>query len=442
MRTLFPGYYRPTADQLKALLGTATIVLDANVLLNLYRYPKTAREELVTVLEKVQDRLWVPFQVALEYQRNRTAVVGEQKQKFAEVRSLVDGALKALERELEGKLKRRHSLIDASELLAGLKQHADQFYEQLEELETSQFDVNDDDEIRGMIEALLEGRVGEQPTQEDVVAAQKEGDERIKFQCPPGYADSRKSEAYGYNGVRYHAKYGDILLWLQMMAYAKVRGGDFVFITDDEKADWWWVVESGGKKRLGPRPELVAEVSAATGGGAFYMYTSANFLKHAQEAFAVEVDETTISQIHEISHTAAPVHPAPSPSSNIVDWATERFYAHEMSGFDQTRREMFMESDFLEETILIRWENISSMEQLFAGVNRLYFEALGSIKSFNYFCFALIGNKFQFDHEYVEKAITSLVLPMPYALVFFANEDGRLKQIGERRSPGWPDHLV
>ncbi|SDA39085.1 PIN domain-containing protein [Sinorhizobium sp. NFACC03] len=442
MRTLFPGYYRPGADQLNSLLGSATIVLDANVLLNLYRYPKTARDELLSVLDKVQDRLWVPFQVALEYHRNRASVVGEQKQKFAEVRSLIDGSLKTLERELESKLNKRHSLIDAGNLLAGLKQHADQFYTQLDELEASQFDVNDDDEIRNKIESLLEGRIGDPPTQEAVIEAQKEGDERIKFQSPPGYADSRKVEAYSYNGVRYHAKYGDVLLWLQLLNHAKARGGDFIFITDDEKADWWWTIDSGGKKKLGPRPELVAELSSATKGGMFYMYTSANFLKHAQGAFAVKVDEVTISQISEISNIAGPMPTIANLTSNIVDWAALRFFAYKMTSYDQARREIFLESEFLEETILLRWEAVSSIEQFFAGVNKLYVEARTSVKGFNYLCFVVVLDKFQISQEYVDQAFSPLRLPTPYTLVFFDKEGGRLTKVGERFSGGWPEHLA
>ena len=59
MRDLFPGYYAP--EDFQELWDKATFVLDANVLLNLYRFPKPAAEELLRVLDKVSDRLWVPY---------------------------------------------------------------------------------------------------------------------------------------------------------------------------------------------------------------------------------------------------------------------------------------------------------------------------------------------------------------------------------------------
>ena len=40
MRREFPGYYRPTSEEFKALWESAEFALDANVLLNVYGYSK------------------------------------------------------------------------------------------------------------------------------------------------------------------------------------------------------------------------------------------------------------------------------------------------------------------------------------------------------------------------------------------------------------------
>ena len=75
MKKIFPGYYRPSDDQVSEAWATGLFVLDANVLLNLYRYPKEARDNLIEVLNKVSDRIWIPNHAALEYQRNRPSVI-------------------------------------------------------------------------------------------------------------------------------------------------------------------------------------------------------------------------------------------------------------------------------------------------------------------------------------------------------------------------------
>ena len=40
MQNFFPGYYRPSEDDLTAIWRKCIFVLDTNVLLGLYRYPK------------------------------------------------------------------------------------------------------------------------------------------------------------------------------------------------------------------------------------------------------------------------------------------------------------------------------------------------------------------------------------------------------------------
>ncbi|MFE7773306.1 PIN-like domain-containing protein [Streptomyces sp. NPDC057445] len=47
------------------------IVLDTNVLLNLYRYNARTREDTLAVLSRLRARLWVPHQVLTGFRRNR-----------------------------------------------------------------------------------------------------------------------------------------------------------------------------------------------------------------------------------------------------------------------------------------------------------------------------------------------------------------------------------
>ena len=92
MKNLFPGFYRPDAGTLRALMRSARVVLDSSALLNLYRYPTQAREDLLSVLDAISDRLWIPYQVALEFQQNRPAVIADQVARFRDVRGVIDQA--------------------------------------------------------------------------------------------------------------------------------------------------------------------------------------------------------------------------------------------------------------------------------------------------------------------------------------------------------------
>ena len=71
MRDLFASYYRPTDEDFEGLWRDAIFILDANVLLDLYRYSEGTRNQLLKLLRENKDRLWLPHQVAREYLRGR-----------------------------------------------------------------------------------------------------------------------------------------------------------------------------------------------------------------------------------------------------------------------------------------------------------------------------------------------------------------------------------
>jgi hypothetical protein len=81
MRNAFFGFYHPTPAQFQELWGKAVFALDANALLNLYRYPRSASSDLLGVLDKVKDRSWLLYQASMEYQINRLVVMAEQQNK-------------------------------------------------------------------------------------------------------------------------------------------------------------------------------------------------------------------------------------------------------------------------------------------------------------------------------------------------------------------------
>lgn len=66
MKGTFPGYYRPTSEEFSLLWDSCTFFVDANVLLNLYGYSDNRRDQLQSILEKIQERLRMPNQFAVE----------------------------------------------------------------------------------------------------------------------------------------------------------------------------------------------------------------------------------------------------------------------------------------------------------------------------------------------------------------------------------------
>jgi PIN domain-containing protein len=278
------------------------IILDTSTLLNLFRYPLAARDRLLTILERFAERLWLPHQAALEYHVNQQNVRLEQITRFRQVREEV-GALKAGFKDKIEKLqlKRRHALINVEDLLSKVEGAIDAFQSELNQIEREQEDRYQEGSLQEKIEQLFEQRVGRAPTQEFLDALYKEGARRYEHKIPPGYQDSQKGElpreppAVSFGGLLFLRRYGDLILWKEILQKTKLDGIHwFIFITDDAKDDWWQIV---GGQRIGPRPELLDEAFREGGVEGFLLESSERFMEHAARILNLEVSEELIRQI-------------------------------------------------------------------------------------------------------------------------------------------------
>ena len=78
-------YLIPSPDEKKQLWNGCVFVFDTNVLLNLYRYTANTRDTLLTALDDLKDRVWIPYQVAYEYAKNRFDVICETIEKYSKL---------------------------------------------------------------------------------------------------------------------------------------------------------------------------------------------------------------------------------------------------------------------------------------------------------------------------------------------------------------------
>ncbi len=160
------------------------------------------------------------------------------------------------------------------------------------------------DDIRDEFDKLFEGRIGPPPgTQGDVEALCKGGEERFKQKIPPGYMDAEKSKTpeegkFSHRGLVYERRYGDLMLWRQLLAFAKDnKKATVMLITGDQKDDWWWR-EKG--RTFGPKQDLVDEIHTFAGVETFWMYTPEMFLNSARDYTSVNVSQSSLDQLKEI----------------------------------------------------------------------------------------------------------------------------------------------
>ena len=61
----------------------ALIIFDTSVLLDLYFYSKSTRDEIVkSYFEKLQKQLWIPKQVEYEFNENKTSIIRKIRGKY------------------------------------------------------------------------------------------------------------------------------------------------------------------------------------------------------------------------------------------------------------------------------------------------------------------------------------------------------------------------
>lgn len=84
---------------------------DANVLLTLYRLGKATQEKMLAIFRGLGERLFVPYQAALEFQRNRLVVIDDQMKAYDDL----DRELDKLSTTVFQRL-RRHPRLDREEL--------------------------------------------------------------------------------------------------------------------------------------------------------------------------------------------------------------------------------------------------------------------------------------------------------------------------------------
>lgn len=285
MKSSFPGFFANGLADISKLWQECLFVLDANVLLSLYRFSDATRSELVDVFKSLQGRLWIPHQVASEYLNNRLAVIGEQLKAYDDAVKQVEAIQKSLDNLNQAPFVSVSTQKDAAKIF---KKLIDEFKEKREVHNCRIYS----DDIKDALEELFSGRVGKPFSREDAENYIKRGADRYAESIPPGYADKKKGGSSDLFVDRCKP-YGDYFVWLQMLDKAKADNVSIIFITGDVKDDWWSNFQG---KTIGPLPALIEEFQVETERN-FYMYTPHRFLERANEHLKKEVSQIAVDEI-------------------------------------------------------------------------------------------------------------------------------------------------
>lgn len=107
------------------------IVLDTNILLELYRQPANISLDVIEALKQVISDLFIPRQVYDEYLRNYQAVCGGEKKKYQRVSKELLESTRKLQDDILTKITeyRKHNYTDISQLQSNLDDKISNIYD-------------------------------------------------------------------------------------------------------------------------------------------------------------------------------------------------------------------------------------------------------------------------------------------------------------------------
>jgi len=296
MRERFQEFYPPDADEFDQLWSCGCVILDTNVLLNMYAYPKQSRELWLQVMELLRSRgqLWMPHQVGLEYQRNRAAVMMAQKEVYDKLSSGLAEISKIAE-TMDSYSP--HPVIDINKYTGEVRDVVDRQKRRIDEARKKHSVRIADDPIRDVLDKVYGGIVGPPLDDTELSELYQTGERRYAAFIPPGFGDARKAEDAATAGCDFGVKreYGDLVLWEQVKRFASSAQCPIMIVTDDKKkGDWCWL--SRTKANLGTHPLLKRELQSAAGQ---FLFVSApdDFLEQASERLGIRGAEKAIAEV-------------------------------------------------------------------------------------------------------------------------------------------------
>lgn len=288
MKNLFPGHFKESDENLKKVWDTCLFVFDANILLNFYRYSDTTRKEFLSLLDKIRARVWLPHRAAEEYLSNRLTVIDHQEKLYDETMKSISTLKTGLDNA------RQHPFV-SSNTMSKANKIFDSLLTELQENKEIHTKRISSDEIKDSILKIFEKSVGKPYEKEKLEKIISDGEERYKQKIPPGFKDSNKSSGSEIFTERCK-KFGDLIVWHQVIDKSMESKKSIIFVTDDKKEDWWEIFKG---KTVGPRPELVEEFITRTK-NTFYMYQADRFLELAREYLNESVNNEIIEEIREV----------------------------------------------------------------------------------------------------------------------------------------------
>jgi len=201
----------------------------------------------------------------------------------------------------------RGSFRDSQSILQKLINHSEDNVKVNQDMALSILGLSQIKELTSLFESIYEG--DNEKSQGILKEILIEGEYRYNNKIPPGYEDLKNKSS-----IR---KYGDLIIWFEMIEKSKLIKKPILFVTDDLKEDWW---KTSNKKKI-PRSELIQEFFQKSD-QKYFMYHSDEFMTLSEKYLNQNINPKSIEEAKDIRYDLKKLN------DNIN--ATKEFMYHEI----------------------------------------------------------------------------------------------------------------
>ena len=407
--------YQMTPEKEDYLFKEAIVFLDTSALLNFYYYSKENTTEIFEkIFRKLENRILISNQTEYEFLKNRRKVITKPINAYHnliasnpntkdgghldKINGSISVSKSSISVDLKNQLKTLIEKTSKSDKHPFVKQDVIEVFNaavtkietELDEFSKSfgEFKESFSTEVEKQIASykteiekdfVLENlekflSVTDSFSQAEILNIMKEGEIRFRNKYPPGYMD--KDSKIGIQ------KYGDLIMWLQIISEAKKQRKDVILIINDNKEDWWHQQDDTES----PRHELINEFFDVSG-KVFWMYSMNDFIFKANKYIATDVGENVIDEV-KLNEKIWPLE----RQEVTVDWAFPYFhfgrivfnydYSSDLSQF--TNKFDFVGFNDNETICFFEYKHISksNYNSLYGPLKKVYTELLPELKDY------------------------------------------------------------
>jgi len=322
-------FYRLKQEQETEMWEKAIFVFDSSSLLNFYKFSKNTREVIYSsILPALKDRLWIAQQTEFEFLKNRDRVLHNPEQLYKELKesNYPTKHFKSFKNQYNQLKARTSKDISHPYIAPKVFQDFDNVLisleEQLIKLESA-MDLEIEKQLAEQADFIRTDRlldffkVTAEFTYKQLMEVAEEGEFRYKHKIPPGYADEKKKEELGL------AKFGDLIIWKQLIYLAQKIRQPLILIIDDGKDDWLVDYRDDAGPAIAPRYELIKEMHDE-GGVPFWLYNSSDFLFKAREILKFSITTGAIEEVQDVIERRADLI-----EEAVFKWAEKKYNVDE-----------------------------------------------------------------------------------------------------------------